>query len=84
MTEWRPIETVPTAKRVRLYRGAAEYGTWAEEVVAEFHDGLWRWPDPLDNSSLYGPWTEDELLNGYAYDKFTHWMPLPGRPPKAP
>ena len=81
--EWQPIETAPKdGSRVRLWRGPAPIGVWAEEVIAEWHDGEWRWPDPNRNPSNHGLWTADDLDWGFASNEdFTFWAPL--SPPDA-
>lgn len=78
---WQPIETAPKdGTRVALWRNSAPLGTWQEFVIAEWHYDGWCWPDPRDNPSNYGEWSEDEILDGYNAPNFTHWMPLPEPP----
>lgn len=77
---WRDISTAPRdGTRVLLWRGQPPIGMWAEMVVAEYHDDMWRWPDD-DTPTTHGEWTEDALWDGYQCNEFTHWMPLPATP----
>ena len=85
MTEvmkWQPIETAPKdGTRLMLWRGSTSFGKWNDMVVAQWFDGAWRWPDMRDNPSTHGPWSDEELWDGYEDNKsFTHWMPLPEAP----
>lgn len=79
---WQPIETAPKdGTRVMLWRGFISHGSWSEMIIAEWHDGEWLWPDPRENPSTHGEWTDYDLIDGYGDASGpTHWMPLPTPP----
>ena len=79
---WQPIETAPKdGTRVMLWRGFISHGEWSEMIIAEWHDGEWLWPDPRENPSTHGEWTDYDLIDGYGDASGpTHWMPLPTPP----
>lgn len=79
MMEWQPIETAPKdGTRVMLWRGFTDFGLWSEMVIAEWRDDTWMWP--AENPSTHGEWEENDLLDGFECNSFTHWMPLPEAP----
>lgn len=80
---WHDYSTAPKdGTRIMLWRGPSRIGKQAEMVIAEWRDGAWVWPDPIDCPSTHGVWTDEHIDFGYrdAGIDFTHWAHLPPGP----
>ena len=66
MTEWKPIETVPTMTDVLLWDGNRQNVGYCDNTNS---DGYYEKPILACSN-----------VNGWYLDQPTHWMPLPKAP----